>query len=358
MSADQFWCNMIEESVYKIRSILSQPGNGDIGIGLGTLLSSAGIISDGMLQAVTKCNSSQETRMNNTKRAINIVGAYFILSLITKQKTKVKNVVELARALASMPGVYRVDLLTRQVACPDVDWSELSGALNVPMLFMGDLLGRDKVELLLREGRLTEDEISARYKIMRRIEAEEMSLDASEVVISGTRQMNGGGRMQGMTAYIGFYDICTLNKGEYFFVSPASGAVGQLVGQFAKLSGCYVVGSDGTKEKNVEEDEKSLYLLRAMPTQSEEYPSRTRVTEPEESVLHQEYMFAIHPNDEMNRETNMSSLLHTMRQHDMGQIKSEPSKYYFHVMHDFRELPRLAIPASDIVSTFTCITVT
>nr|GEY21530.1 2-alkenal reductase (NADP(+)-dependent)-like [Tanacetum cinerariifolium] len=29
----------------------------------------------------------------------------------------------------------------------------------------------------------------------------------------------------------------------------ASGAVGQLVGQFAKLSGCYVVGSAGTKEK-------------------------------------------------------------------------------------------------------------
>ncbi|XP_054817419.1 2-alkenal reductase (NADP(+)-dependent)-like isoform X3 [Prosopis cineraria] len=30
---------------------------------------------------------------------------------------------------------------------------------------------------------------------------------------------------------------------------PASGAVGQLVGQFAKLMGCYVVGSAGSKEK-------------------------------------------------------------------------------------------------------------
>ncbi|XP_052735805.1 probable sucrose-phosphate synthase [Vigna angularis] len=36
---------------------------------------------------------------------------------------QVKYVVELARALGSMPGVYRVDLLTRQVAAPDVDWS-------------------------------------------------------------------------------------------------------------------------------------------------------------------------------------------------------------------------------------------
>ncbi|XP_061360141.1 2-alkenal reductase (NADP(+)-dependent)-like isoform X3 [Gastrolobium bilobum] len=37
--------------------------------------------------------------------------------------------------------------------------------------------------------------------------------------------------------------------GENVFVSAASGAVGQLVGQFAKLTGCYVVGSAGSKEK-------------------------------------------------------------------------------------------------------------
>ncbi|KAJ0444425.1 putative oxidoreductase [Helianthus annuus] len=55
--------------------------------------------------------------------------------------------------------------------------------------------------------------------------------------------------MAGMTAYVGFYEICAPKKGEYVFVSAASGAVGQLVGQFAKLSGCYVVGSAGTKEK-------------------------------------------------------------------------------------------------------------
>ncbi|KVI00436.1 Alcohol dehydrogenase superfamily, zinc-type, partial [Cynara cardunculus var. scolymus] len=57
--------------------------------------------------------------------------------------------------------------------------------------------------------------------------------------------------MPGMTAYVGFYEICAPKKGEYVFVSAASGAVGQLVGQFAKLLGCYVVGSAGTKEKNV-----------------------------------------------------------------------------------------------------------
>ena len=55
--------------------------------------------------------------------------------------------------------------------------------------------------------------------------------------------------MPGMTAHFGFYDICSPKKGEYVFVSAASGAVGQLVGQFAKLMGCYVVGSAGSQEK-------------------------------------------------------------------------------------------------------------
>nr|TKS16536.1 NADP-dependent oxidoreductase family protein [Populus alba] len=55
--------------------------------------------------------------------------------------------------------------------------------------------------------------------------------------------------MPGMTAYFGFYQVCSPKKGERVYISAASGAVGQLVGQFAKLMGCYVVGSAGSKEK-------------------------------------------------------------------------------------------------------------
>ncbi|XP_042030094.1 2-alkenal reductase (NADP(+)-dependent)-like [Salvia splendens] len=55
--------------------------------------------------------------------------------------------------------------------------------------------------------------------------------------------------MAGMTAYAGFFELCAPKKGETVFISAASGAVGQLVGQFAKLTGCYVVGSAGSKEK-------------------------------------------------------------------------------------------------------------
>ncbi|XP_047977226.1 2-alkenal reductase (NADP(+)-dependent)-like [Salvia hispanica] len=53
----------------------------------------------------------------------------------------------------------------------------------------------------------------------------------------------------GISAYIGMYEISCPKKGESVFISAASGAVGQLAGQFAKLLGCYVVGSAGSKEK-------------------------------------------------------------------------------------------------------------
>jgi 2-alkenal reductase len=55
--------------------------------------------------------------------------------------------------------------------------------------------------------------------------------------------------MPGMTAYAGFYEVCSPKEGETVYVSAASGAVGQLVGQFAKMMGCYVVGSAGSTEK-------------------------------------------------------------------------------------------------------------
>ncbi|OVA00433.1 Alcohol dehydrogenase superfamily [Macleaya cordata] len=55
--------------------------------------------------------------------------------------------------------------------------------------------------------------------------------------------------LSGLTAYGGFYNVGRPKKGDKVFVSAASGSVGNLVGQYAKLLGCYVVGSAGTKQK-------------------------------------------------------------------------------------------------------------
>jgi NADPH-dependent curcumin reductase CurA len=55
--------------------------------------------------------------------------------------------------------------------------------------------------------------------------------------------------MPGLTAWSSFYDIGQPKKGETIFVTAASGAVGQLVGQLAKHEGLKVIGSVGSDEK-------------------------------------------------------------------------------------------------------------
>lgn len=55
--------------------------------------------------------------------------------------------------------------------------------------------------------------------------------------------------MPGMTAYTGLLKIGEVKKNDNVFVSAASGAVGSIVCQIAKLKGCYVVGSVGSDTK-------------------------------------------------------------------------------------------------------------
>lgn len=66
--------------------------------------------------------------------------------------------------------------------------ARLSGALGVPMAMTGHSLGRNKLEQLLKQGRLSKEDINSTYRIMRRIEAEEVALDATELVVTSTRQ--------------------------------------------------------------------------------------------------------------------------------------------------------------------------
>ncbi|MCZ2810795.1 NADP-dependent oxidoreductase [Modestobacter sp. VKM Ac-2979] len=56
--------------------------------------------------------------------------------------------------------------------------------------------------------------------------------------------------MPGLTAYAGLFRLADFREGDAVFVSGAAGAVGSLVGQFARLRGASrVVGSAGTPEK-------------------------------------------------------------------------------------------------------------
>jgi NADPH-dependent curcumin reductase CurA len=54
----------------------------------------------------------------------------------------------------------------------------------------------------------------------------------------------------GLTAYVGLLDIAAMRPGDRVFISGAAGAVGSLVGQFARLRGAsWVVGSAGSAAK-------------------------------------------------------------------------------------------------------------
>jgi NADPH-dependent curcumin reductase CurA len=55
--------------------------------------------------------------------------------------------------------------------------------------------------------------------------------------------------MPGVTAWYGLHQICKPKAGETVLVSAASGAVGSVVGQLARLAGCRAIGIAGGPEK-------------------------------------------------------------------------------------------------------------
>ena len=71
-------------------------------------------------------------------------------------------------------------------------------------------------------------------------------IDASRAPMSAFLGVLG---MPGVTAWVGLLDICQPKAGETVVVSAASGAVGSVVGQIAKLKGCRAVGIAGGKTK-------------------------------------------------------------------------------------------------------------
>ena len=71
-------------------------------------------------------------------------------------------------------------------------------------------------------------------------------LDPGQAPISTALGVLG---MPGMTAYVGLLDIGQPKPGETVVVSAASGAVGAVVGQIARIKGCRVVGIAGGKDK-------------------------------------------------------------------------------------------------------------
>ncbi len=94
----------------------------------------------------------------------------------------VDNCVHYLRAIGRAP-----DLVHGHYADAGYVASRLTGLLDMPMAFTGHSLGRVKKERLLEQGQTTES-VEKRYKIARRIEAEETALNHASFVVASTHQ--------------------------------------------------------------------------------------------------------------------------------------------------------------------------
>ncbi|HQX44680.1 MAG TPA: NADP-dependent oxidoreductase [Saprospiraceae bacterium] len=95
----------------------------------------------------------------------------------------------------------------------------------------------------------SEDVITGTLPWQKQMIALEKDLRKIDIKISPASYYLGILGMTGLTAYFGLMHIGKPKAGETVVVSGAAGAVGIVVGQIAKIQGCYVVGIAGTDEK-------------------------------------------------------------------------------------------------------------
>ncbi|MFN3592778.1 MAG: NADP-dependent oxidoreductase, partial [Thermaurantiacus sp.] len=93
------------------------------------------------------------------------------------------------------------------------------------------------------------DAVAGGFGVQRFAVAKGAELERIDLAVADYPTWLGVLGMPGMTAYFGILDVGALKPGETVVVSAASGAVGALVGQIAKLNDCTVIGIAGGPEK-------------------------------------------------------------------------------------------------------------
>lgn len=86
--------------------------------------------------------------------------------------------------------------------------------------------------------------------------------------------------MPGLTAYFGLFEIGRPEPGDTVVVSAASGAVGAVVGQLAKMAGCRVVGIAGTAAK-IDYIVHELGFDEGVSYRDEDFPAKLAAACPE-----------------------------------------------------------------------------
>jgi len=93
------------------------------------------------------------------------------------------------------------------------------------------------------------DAVSGRFGVQQYAISDGKGVTKIDEALASMPTWLGGLGMPGLTAYFGLYEVARPQAGETVVVSAASGAVGQVVGQLAKLKGCRAGGIAGGAEK-------------------------------------------------------------------------------------------------------------
>ena len=91
--------------------------------------------------------------------------------------------------------------------------------------------------------------VSGLFGVQRYAISDGRDVQICDTEIAPPESWTGGLGMPGRTAYLGLLKVGQPKPGETVVVSAASGAVGSIVGQIAKLHGCRAVGIAGGAEK-------------------------------------------------------------------------------------------------------------
>lgn len=116
---------------------------------------------------------------------------------------------------------------------------EVMTGRTVSEVVESNLAGFEPGEFVLCEMGWQEYAVSDGTGLMRKLDPEFAPLTTAHGVLGGS----------GHAAYVGLLDFGRPRPGETVVVSAASGAVGQVVGQLAKLHGCRAVGIAGSDAK-------------------------------------------------------------------------------------------------------------
>ena len=122
----------------------------------------------------------------------------------------------------------------------------------VPPVGIGEVMragGAGTVVASAHDGFAVGEHVTGFFGVQSYAESDGLGVQKVDTSIASLPTYLGLLGMPGMTAYFGLFEVGAMREGETVVVSGAAGAVGNVVGQLAKLKGGRVVGIAGGPEK-------------------------------------------------------------------------------------------------------------